>query len=176
MTKGHVYIITNEAMPGLVKIGRTARTVEHRVGELNTTGVPFPFEVYAEFATPNCIELERWVHSQLANCRVNEQREFFVCDPSKARSIVENLHKEQIIGLVDEYLPDHTIERSDMIVDTSITMIMATYFDLNNIEMIDSYQFMTPEDVAPAVQRMRDHYTGKKKMDWVQPAETEGGI
>ena len=42
--EGRVYFLTNPAMPNMVKIGKTTRDVELRLGELNSTGVPLPFE------------------------------------------------------------------------------------------------------------------------------------
>ncbi len=45
MKEGIVYILTNPAMPNLVKIGMTTRLeVGIRMSELYTTGVPVPFE------------------------------------------------------------------------------------------------------------------------------------
>ena len=42
---GIVYVLTNPAMPGLVKIGKTSRSeVDARLGELYSTGVPVPFD------------------------------------------------------------------------------------------------------------------------------------
>jgi hypothetical protein len=39
-----VYVLTNEAMPGLVKIGLTTDSVEARLTQLSShTGVPLPF-------------------------------------------------------------------------------------------------------------------------------------
>ena len=47
---GYVYILSNSGMPGLLKIGRTTRSVGDRVAELNSaTGVPAPFAVEAWF-------------------------------------------------------------------------------------------------------------------------------
>ena len=41
---GIVYVLTNPAMEGLVKIGKTSRSaLENRMGALYSTGVPFPF-------------------------------------------------------------------------------------------------------------------------------------
>ena len=40
-----VYVLTNPAMPGIVKIGMTEREdVQRRMTELYSTGVPLPFE------------------------------------------------------------------------------------------------------------------------------------
>ena len=44
MNEGIVYVLTNPAMPKLVKIGKTGRGVETRLNDLYTTGVPLPFE------------------------------------------------------------------------------------------------------------------------------------
>lgn len=42
---GIVYVLTNPAMPGLVKIGQTKRDkMDARLKELYGTGVPLPFE------------------------------------------------------------------------------------------------------------------------------------
>ena len=41
-----VYVLTNQAMPGIVKIGMTERDdVQRRMNELYSTGVPLPFRV-----------------------------------------------------------------------------------------------------------------------------------
>jgi hypothetical protein len=42
--QGIVYVLINPAMPGLVKIGQTTNEIHNCLNELNTTGVPFPFE------------------------------------------------------------------------------------------------------------------------------------
>lgn len=42
---GIIYVLTNPAMNGLVKIGKTSReSVDQRLNELYSTGVPVPFE------------------------------------------------------------------------------------------------------------------------------------
>ena len=42
--EGRVYVLTNPAMPNMVKIGKTTRDVELRLADLYSTGVPLPFE------------------------------------------------------------------------------------------------------------------------------------
>jgi len=46
VTKGIIYILTNEAMPGYTKIGKTTNKVEERIKSRDTTGVPLPFQCY----------------------------------------------------------------------------------------------------------------------------------
>ena len=70
MSRGYVYILSNSSMPGLVKIGKTTRTAQSRADELFQTGVPTEFKVEAEILCPDCDEVERHVHSALAENRV----------------------------------------------------------------------------------------------------------
>jgi T5orf172 domain len=42
--RGYLYMISNKAMPGLLKIGYTTRSIEERISELHSTGVPSRFE------------------------------------------------------------------------------------------------------------------------------------
>ena len=76
---GCVYILKNEAMPGLIKIGYTTRTAEKRADELyeGITGVPMPFEVAHEYLCEEPEKLEREIHRKLTSHRINQYREFF---------------------------------------------------------------------------------------------------
>ncbi|MFA7369348.1 MAG: GIY-YIG nuclease family protein [Kiritimatiellales bacterium] len=80
ITNGYVYVLSNPTMPGLLKIGYTDREVDERVEELNSTGVPVPFEVEAIFGSPNAYEDEQAIHSMLAQHRLANNREFFSVD------------------------------------------------------------------------------------------------
>ncbi len=79
-----VYLLTNEAMPGLVKIGRTSDTVEARIASLSTaSGVPLPFECYFAAQVKDCVKLEKTLHQLFSDARLNPKREFFNVDPEK---------------------------------------------------------------------------------------------
>ena len=79
-----VYVFTNEAMPGLIKIGLTADSVENRLTQLSSsTGVPLPFECYFAAAVADGAKLERILHQLFAEYRINPRREFFKLDPEK---------------------------------------------------------------------------------------------
>ncbi|KFC76184.1 GIY-YIG nuclease family protein [Massilia sp. LC238] len=43
--KGWVYVITNKAIPDLVKVGYSRKDPELRAAELNNTGAPHPYMV-----------------------------------------------------------------------------------------------------------------------------------
>ena len=61
----------------IIKIGITTGTVESRINQLYTTGVPFRFQVIKEFETKNYYELEQSIHKLLDPFRINRNREFF---------------------------------------------------------------------------------------------------
>lgn len=77
MASGYVYLLVNPSMPGMIKVGCTARDSKFRARKLYTTGVPTPFEVAFEVFTEDHEKLESELHSRLANFRVNDDREFF---------------------------------------------------------------------------------------------------
>lgn len=78
MAYGFVYILINQAMPGIVKIGCTERSPTARARELsNASGVPVEFEVYGYIEVEDHQSVEREIHEVLASCRVSENREFF---------------------------------------------------------------------------------------------------
>ncbi len=89
-TPGWVYILTNPAMPGLVKIGMTGRTPSQRIAELTrATGIPSPFELAWSAPVSDCAHVEAAVHRMLADRRVSAGREFFRADAALARRAIE---------------------------------------------------------------------------------------
>ncbi|MFD1558325.1 GIY-YIG nuclease family protein [Paraburkholderia silviterrae] len=78
MSYGFVYVLGNDAMPGIYKIGMTDRAPRERMDELSkATAVPLPFDLvmYAQVSDPR--EVEAGIHGDLAKYRVNSSREFF---------------------------------------------------------------------------------------------------
>jgi hypothetical protein len=72
-----VYVLENPSMPGIVKIGRTDRTVSERVNELSShTGVPTQFIVVKEYSVDDSVLAENKIHERLSEYRVSENREF----------------------------------------------------------------------------------------------------
>lgn len=75
--EGFIYILTNEAVPGYVKIGKTSSSIEQRMRELDGTSVPLPFECFYAARVADCNEAERLLHDAFLDCRVRPRREFF---------------------------------------------------------------------------------------------------
>lgn len=81
-----IYVLKNEAMPGLVKIGLTIDSVEARIASLNTTAVPLPFECHFAAEIPESVDLdklEKTLHQLFSEHRINPKREFFRVEPEK---------------------------------------------------------------------------------------------
>lgn len=80
MKYGFVYVLSNEAMPGIYKIGMTERAPSERCRELSastSSPIEFKLEYYAEVENPK--EVEKAIHGSLAKYRFSPNREFFQC-------------------------------------------------------------------------------------------------
>lgn len=109
MSRGYVYVLSNPAMPGLVKIGRTTRSVEARVAELWQTGVPQPFFIECFQLFPNCVEAEAELHQNFSEYRVNDGREFFNVASDVVIDRIHKLLHEKLCDIVSTYSPDATV-------------------------------------------------------------------
>ena len=90
MPEGFVYILTNAAMPGYVKIGMSEQDdVGVRVRQLDNTSAPLPFEVHYAARVPDCRKVERTLHFVFGEHRRRSNREFFTIDPDLAKAVVE---------------------------------------------------------------------------------------
>jgi len=92
----YVYILTNEAMPGYIKIGLTDKPVSERVLGLDNTSVAVPFQCYYAARVDNNQKIERALHTAFGDFRVRSNREFFKMDPYKVKAILEVLALEDV--------------------------------------------------------------------------------
>ena len=100
---GIVYVLTNSAMPGLVKIGKTAREeVEIRLLELYSTGVPVPFECAYAARVADETEVERAFHQAFGPYRINPKREFFQIEPEQAIALLRLMAIEDVTPALQE--------------------------------------------------------------------------
>jgi hypothetical protein len=98
-----VYVLTNSAMPGLVKIGYTTQDdANSRIVQLYTTGVPVPFELEYACKVQNAEEVERALHVAFSPQRINPKREFFKIDPEQAIAILKLLHTEDATAEIEQ--------------------------------------------------------------------------
>lgn len=93
----YVYVLTNAAMPGLVKIGRTdAADPDERARQLYTTGVPVPFDVEYAGQVADPAKVESALHTAFQDHRVNPKREFFRIKPEQVIAILELFDAEDV--------------------------------------------------------------------------------
>jgi len=90
---GHVYLLSNPALVGIVKIGYTNKVdASIRAVELSaSTSIPLPFVVESSWLVENPAQWESRIHTRLAFCRVSRDREFFRIDTSEAEKHINLL-------------------------------------------------------------------------------------
>ncbi len=100
-----VYVLTNEAMPNLVKIGKTTRSdVKTRMSELYSSGVPYQFECVYAVEVNDCSTVEKALHVAFNPNRVNPKREFFSIDPEQAIAILKLLGTKNVTPMLNNDL------------------------------------------------------------------------
>jgi hypothetical protein len=81
VSNGFVYVLGNDSMPGIYKIGMTARSPIERMEQLSSaTATPTPFWLAAFAMVKDPLEIEQELHASLRKFRLNESREFFRAD------------------------------------------------------------------------------------------------
>ena len=100
--EGIVYVLTNPAMPGIVKIGKTTREVGARLEELYSTGVPLPFECAYAARVSDETKVELAFHQAFGPYRVNPRREFFDIAPEQAIALLELMAVEDVTPALQE--------------------------------------------------------------------------
>lgn len=92
-----IYVLTNEAMPGYVKIGRTSTNLEQRIRELNSsTSVPLPFTAFYACTVNDSQFVEHQLHDAFDDNRINPRREFFQIAPERVVAALKLAEVENI--------------------------------------------------------------------------------
>ncbi len=98
-----VYVLTNEAMPGIVKIGKTT-DIEQRKGALDNTSIPLPFQCYYAARVDKSAWVEKKVHDIFGDKRIRKNREFFRVDPSQVKCAIELVAIEDVTPRINDEL------------------------------------------------------------------------
>lgn len=123
MNPGYVYVMINQYMPGIVKIGKTTDAPEKRAKDLSSaTGVPTPFLLAYYIKVDDCDRFEKQIHQILEKKRVNENREFFQISSTEAiNTIIYSANSESNLSITQ-----------NMISNSSISPICQEYIKLGN--------------------------------------------
>jgi len=94
---GFIYVLTNKAMRNLVKIGCSQKNPHLRKAELESTGVPAPFDLEYFAIVHDFQASERKLHRDLSEFRYSMNREFFELSAFDAVKHVQEILSEDII-------------------------------------------------------------------------------
>jgi len=98
---GFVYVLSNAAMPGFVKIGQTTENPLRRARDLFTTGLPVPFRLERALFVFDRHTAERAVFEALGPYRISaENREFFKVSVETAAALVSCVVEQLIVPAV----------------------------------------------------------------------------
>ena len=94
--KGFIYIMSNPAYPGNLKIGQTSKDPEERRKDLGSTGVleDFVLEYYAFVEDYELLEIK--VHKELNDVRYKENKEFFKISVPEAIKTIRRVAEDRI--------------------------------------------------------------------------------
>jgi hypothetical protein len=96
-----VYVLKNEAMEGMVKIGRTTTSVEQRIKELDNTSTPLPFQCFYAAEVLDSALVEGRLHRIFIDKRVRINREFFRVDANQVREAIQLAEIREVTPKVD---------------------------------------------------------------------------
>lgn len=74
--EGFVYLMVNDHMPGLYKIGKSINPKERSNQLSRATGVPGKYRVIAKIETPSHSWVEKTIHARLSEYRINGSEHF----------------------------------------------------------------------------------------------------
>ncbi len=101
--EGIVYVLTNPAMPRLVKIGMTTQSeVTARISQLYTTGVPLPFDCEYAVTVKDVSRVENALHIAFEQSRLNPNREFFEMEVESVKAILDLLKIDDVTPRVQQ--------------------------------------------------------------------------
>lgn len=110
--KGWVYIISNKAMPDVIKVGFSTKDPSGRAKELGT-GSPYQYQVEYEILVHNPRQIEKLVHDILLP--VNAGKEWFLCDIEKAVAAIRKAVGKEVIFERNFYEERIQIENSSWV-------------------------------------------------------------
>ena len=112
-TAGTVYVLTNDSLKSMVKIGYTTRSAAIRAKELSGTSLPTPFVVaYESEKVEDVRKVERAVHADLLGSRIQNGREFFKVTPAEAIGAIKAAivaHGNQVVPLQEDATHKHVV-------------------------------------------------------------------
>jgi hypothetical protein len=118
--RGWIYVISNKAMPGLVKVGYSSKDPEERAQELDHTGTPHPYVVeYDILIEGELYQVEQRIHQNLSS--YSEGKEWFRCEPEQAVIAIRQVAKDIAIAESFKKVDRESAERLQQERDIEVT-------------------------------------------------------
>jgi hypothetical protein len=149
-----VYVLTNQAMPGYVKIGMTQQNdVEERVRRLDCTSTPLPFEVFYSAIVANAKNVEALLHDAFMDSRVRRNREFFQIDPARVVSALKIGEIQDITPTIEIVSNSSNEEKEDDLhaLEKARTKSERLNFEMVNIPVGAELSFVRNEEIKARV-------------------------
>ena len=163
MSEGTVYVLTNPAMPGMVKIGKTTRDVSLRLIDLYSTGVPLPFECEYAALVKDVDKTEKAFHNAFEQSRVNPRREFFNINPKQAINVLELMAIEDVTPAVQFKAQSIALEVQDSVEKfKKIRRPNQNFFEMG-LEVGDILKFGRNDEICTILNERQVSY---KKQAW----------
>ena len=157
---GKVYILTNDSMPGIIKIGITDQeTIEERIKSLDNTSVPKPFRFYFAIESEKYKDIEKLIHNAFSDYRIRNNREFFEMDPERAVAALK------ISGAPEIKLKNEMIDEEGVIINEVIQKKSAKRFSFGyvNIPIGSELEYTRDENIkCKVVSDNEVEYNNKK--------------
>lgn len=154
-----IYILTNPAFEGYVKIGKTTN-LKQRLRSLDNTSIPLPFRCAYAAKVTNVSAAEKLLHDAFGDRRVRDNREFFEIDPMRVISALKLAGGEEVTPADDIAEDESGVEAANRVTSQQSDF----YFGNVNVPIGSILTFSEDETITAVVQnRKKVEFEGELK-------------
>lgn len=144
-----IYILTNPAFEGYVKIGKTTN-LKQRLRSLDNTSIPLPFRCAYAARVTNVDAAEKLLHDAFGDRRVRDNREFFEIDPMRVISALKLAGGEEVTPADDIAEDEGGIEAANR-----VTAQQSDFYFVNVNVPVGSILTFSEDEAVTAIVRDR---------------------
>ena len=160
---GIVYVLSNPAMPGMLKIGSTGRAdVQERLRTLYSTGVPVPFQCEIARMVSAYQAVEGVLHTAFDPSRVNPRREFFEVSLGQVEAVLSLVDGDDVTPAIADQ-GEAAVDESSRVAATRLVRRKrpAMNFARMGIAVGEQVTCIETGDVADVVGETRVRFQGE---------------
>lgn len=102
MTDGYLYCFSNQAMPGILKVGMTEQTPDMSLFEANCSVIPMPYKIEFAKKVLNSKKKETTLHNLLSKYKEKINDNFFRVSPEEVKEFVDLIDGELWVKCPEE--------------------------------------------------------------------------